>query len=158
MNIYSSQQTDRWQLPTAQKRDEYAVISSWSQSWLFVRQTGIFNLLAPPLGVFAELQSYGCCLLLSVSGLLSGTNKDTPRELSTPSTLLRTSLSSTRIATLPRTSPSPTRVASPGQTKILRDSSALPATREDDAKISTLRAELFASTRVGSISPLTRGN
>ena len=40
------------------------------------------------------------------------------------------------------------------ETKILRESSALSATRGNDGKISTLHAELFTSTRVPNISPL----
>ena len=52
-------------------------------------QTGILTLLARPLRVFGELQSFSFCLLLSFWFSASSvhgrqTNKDTPRELSAP--------------------------------------------------------------------------
>ena len=75
------------------------------------RQTGILTLLARPLRVFGELQSFSFCLLLSFrfSAVLSVTNKkDTPRELSAPG--------------------HPDQSCSPWMTKILRESSALRAT------------------------------
>ena len=103
MNIYFSQHTDRGAMLLCRRhteRDEYPAISSWAQSRLFVRQTGILTILARPLHIYGEHQSYSFCLLLSRL-VPSVTNKET--------NILRES-SAVR-ATLLRTSPSPTWVA-----------------------------------------------